>query len=69
MAVRCDVTRPGDVQNLFAEARARYGPVDIVIANAGGNFERRSVEDSDIDDWRRLCASTCSASITPANTP
>ncbi len=50
-AVSCDVTRPGDVQNLYAETRARYGPVDIVIANAGGNFERRSVEAGDIDAW------------------
>ena len=51
VAVSCDVTRPGDVQSLYMETRARYGPVDIVIANAGGNFERRSVEDSDIDRW------------------
>ncbi len=52
-ALSCDVTRPGDVRDLYAEARARYGPVDIVIANAGGNFERRSVEDSDIDSWEK----------------
>lgn len=53
IAVHCDVTRPGDVQNLYAETRARYGPVDIVIANAGGNFERRSVESGDIDAWEK----------------
>lgn len=52
-AVHCDVTRPADVQNLYAATRATYGPVDIVIANAGGNFERRSVEDSDIDCWEQ----------------
>ncbi len=51
IALSCDVTRPDDVQNLYAETRSHYGPVDIVIANAGGNFERRSVEDSDIDGW------------------
>ena len=51
IAVRCDVTRAADVQQLYAETRATYGPVDIVIANAGGNFERCSVEDSDIDKW------------------
>lgn len=53
IAVSCDVSRANDVQNLYAETRATYGPVDIVIANAGGNFERRSVEDSDIDAWER----------------
>ncbi len=51
IALSCDVTRPDDVRDLYAEARSHYGPVDIVIANAGGNFERRSVEDSDIDSW------------------
>ena len=51
IALSCDVTRPDDVRNLYAETRSHYGPVDIVIANAGGNFERRSVEDSDIDSW------------------
>lgn len=51
IALSCDVTRPDDVRNLYAETRSHYGPVDIVIANAGGNFERRSVEDSDIDGW------------------
>lgn len=53
IAVRCDVARPADVQNLFAKTRARYGRVDIVVANAGGNFERRSVADSDIDAWEQ----------------
>ena len=51
IALRCDVTRPDDLRNLYAETRATYGPVDIVVANAGGNFERRSVEEGDIDAW------------------
>lgn len=53
IAVSCDVTRPEDLQNLYAETRARYGSVDIVIANAGGNFERRSVEEGDINAWEK----------------
>ena len=51
IALSCDVTSPDDVRKLYAETRSHYGPADIVIANAGGNFERRSVEDSDIDSW------------------
>ena len=51
IAVRCDVTEAADVERLYAETRARYGPVDIVVANAGGNFSRHSVEESDIADW------------------
>lgn len=51
LAVRCDVTEAADLQNLYAQTRAHFGPADIVIANAGGNFSRDSVEDSDIGDW------------------
>ena len=53
VAVRCDVAEADQVQRLYAETRAQFGPVDIVIANAGGNFSRASVEDSDIADWER----------------
>ncbi len=51
IAVRCDVSKAADLQNLYEQTRAHCGPADIVIANAGGNFTRDSVEDSDIDDW------------------
>ena len=51
IAVRCDVTDAAAVERLYAETRARFGPVDIVVANAGGNFSRASVEESDIADW------------------
>ena len=50
-AVRCDVGQAADLRNLYAETRARFGRVDIVVANAGGNFSRQSVEDSDIEAW------------------
>ena len=51
VGVRCDVTVGTDVQNLYRETRAQFGAVDIVIANAGGNFESGSVEESDSDAW------------------
>ena len=51
IAVRCDVTDAGHVQRLYAVTREHFGPVDIVVANAGGNFSRQSVEESDISDW------------------
>ena len=51
LAVRCDVTDAADVENLYAETRAHYGAVDIVIANAGGNFDSRAVAESDIAAW------------------
>ena len=45
IAVPCDVGDAAAVERLYAEARAHFGPVDIVVANAGGNFSRASVED------------------------
>jgi len=53
IAVPCDVADAAAVQRLYAATRAHYGPVDIVVANAGGNFSRHSVEASDIADWER----------------
>jgi 3-oxoacyl-[acyl-carrier protein] reductase len=51
IAVQCDVASAESVQNLYTETMSAYGPVDVVIANAGGNFSRASVEDSDSGDW------------------
>ena len=31
----CDVRRPGDLEGLAAEAAARFGRIDILVANAG----------------------------------
>ena len=35
IAVQADVSKPEDVQRLFAETRAAYGKVDILVNNAG----------------------------------
>jgi len=35
MAIKCDVTCEGDVQDLASKAEARFGPVDIFVSNAG----------------------------------
>lgn len=34
-AIRADVSQPAEVRRLFAEARGAFGPLDIVVANAG----------------------------------
>ena len=51
IAVRCDVTDAAAVERLYSLTRDQFGALDIVIANAGGNFSRQSVEESDISDW------------------
>ena len=35
LAVRGDVRRLADLERLFTEASARFGPIDILVANAG----------------------------------
>jgi 3-oxoacyl-[acyl-carrier protein] reductase len=34
-SVRCDVTKPDEVEAAFASVEADYGPVEVLIANAG----------------------------------
>ena len=54
--VICDVTKPEQLDLAFAEARARFGRIDLLINNAGsvtvGPFH--SVDDEDIDAQLRL---------------
>jgi len=35
LAVRCDVTDPAQVESAFTEVEARWGPVEVLVANAG----------------------------------
>ncbi|MCY4019372.1 MAG: SDR family NAD(P)-dependent oxidoreductase [Chloroflexi bacterium] len=50
---RCDVASPADLQRLYDVTRETYGRLDVVIANAGGNFARQTLEDSDIAAWEQ----------------
>ena len=49
LAIECDVTRDGDLERAVSAAVARWGRLDIAIANAGfgviGALKRLSVED------------------------
>jgi short-subunit dehydrogenase len=49
LAVPCDVTRDGDLERAVDRARAAFGKLDVVVANAGfgvtGTLERLSLED------------------------
>ncbi|MHB1852870.1 MAG: SDR family NAD(P)-dependent oxidoreductase, partial [Acidimicrobiales bacterium] len=35
MALRCDVTDAAQVEQAFAQVEARWGPVEVLVANAG----------------------------------
>jgi NAD(P)-dependent dehydrogenase (short-subunit alcohol dehydrogenase family) len=51
IAVRCDVAREGDLQNLVREAEKRYGRVDVFFSNAG-IFQAGDIHAPDAD-WER----------------
>jgi short-subunit dehydrogenase len=49
LVVECDVTRDGDLEHAIAETVAKWGRLDVAIANAGfgvvGTLKRLSLED------------------------
>jgi 3-oxoacyl-[acyl-carrier protein] reductase len=54
LALPCDVTDLEAVQHVFYVLEREWGRIDILMANAGGNLENRSVEDSDPTVWKKV---------------
>lgn len=54
IAVTADVTRYADIEAMRRHTEAEVGPVDILVANAGGNVTppRQPIEDTTEDGWR-----------------
>lgn len=51
--IHCDITRQEDVSTAFSVAEEQFGPVDVVVNNAGiSRFAR--AEETDIDDLSQL---------------
>jgi 3-oxoacyl-[acyl-carrier protein] reductase len=53
IAVETDVTCIDSVKNMFETAAGRFGGIDILVINAGANYDRQTVEDSDLENWKR----------------
>lgn len=51
LAVQADATQLADVEAMHRAAADRFGGIDIVVANAGGNLEHNRIEDSDAEAW------------------
>jgi NAD(P)-dependent dehydrogenase (short-subunit alcohol dehydrogenase family) len=54
LAVRADISRETEVADLFDEARARFGLIEAVVANAGILGSAAPVGDTQLDAWRRV---------------
>src|SRR5260370_5469597 len=57
-STRCDVSDRSAVKNLFAEANAKLGGLDVLVNNAGIAGPTSKVEEMNPEDWDR-CLDIC----------
>src|SRR5579859_3032409 len=53
--VKADQSQPAEVERMFAEIRARFGRLDLLV-NSASLFERGSFIDLPFEDWQRSLA-------------
>jgi len=51
-AISTDVTDAAQMQALAMEIDAEIGGLDIAFLNAGGNWQKDTIEHSDVDEWK-----------------
>ncbi len=52
-AVVADVRDYAAVSAMYVRAEQEFGGVDIVVINAGGAIQRRTIEESDPEQWKQ----------------
>jgi 3-oxoacyl-[acyl-carrier protein] reductase len=52
LAISTDVTRVDQMQNLATSIDEKFGGLDIALLNAGGNWQKESIENSNVDEWQ-----------------
>ncbi|MDQ0662954.1 NAD(P)-dependent dehydrogenase (short-subunit alcohol dehydrogenase family) [Arthrobacter ulcerisalmonis] len=63
LVVPCDVTRPDDVERLFAAARQEWGRVDVLFNNAGVFGPAAGVDEISLEDWNATVAVNLTGSM------
>jgi NAD(P)-dependent dehydrogenase (short-subunit alcohol dehydrogenase family) len=56
LVVEGDVGDPGDVDRIFAAARARFGRLDLLFNNAGVSAPAIPLEELSLEQWSRVVA-------------
>ena len=51
-----DVSDDEQIHSVVAQTRAAFGPVDVLVNNAGYNVTERSIADTSAEQWRDLLA-------------
>jgi NAD(P)-dependent dehydrogenase (short-subunit alcohol dehydrogenase family) len=55
LPLKCDVANPKDVEETFKKAAASFGPIDLLVNNAGvGTVAPYEVADYEIAEWDRI---------------
>lgn len=54
LAVTADVSKLDDIQNVIAQAKQKFGRIDVVFANAGTGLNTAGIEDGDPAEWQTL---------------
>lgn len=67
LVVPTDVTEPGQVANLFAQTMSKYGRVDMLFNNAGGNVPATNFGDFTFEMWTKVVAVNLNAMFLCAN--
>ena len=56
LAIRCDVSVPGDVEAAIASVVQRFGKLDCAFNNAGVENKAAPLHEIDLDEWDRILA-------------
>ena len=56
LAVSCDVTKPAEVDALFAEVEKAFGRVDLLFNNAGKGFKTATIDEVPVEVWNEVVA-------------
>jgi NAD(P)-dependent dehydrogenase (short-subunit alcohol dehydrogenase family) len=67
LCVATDVTRPAEVEALFDAVRERFGRLDVVFNNAGGNVPATNFGDMTWEQWSHVVAVNLNGCFLVAN--
>ncbi|MGB3391141.1 MAG: SDR family oxidoreductase [Pseudaminobacter sp.] len=51
LAIACDISRPDQVDRLFAETTAAFGRIDLLFNNAGMGYKSTLIDEIPVDVW------------------
>ncbi|MXU64495.1 SDR family oxidoreductase [Oceanomicrobium pacificus] len=54
LCLTCDVSDPSQVEDTFAQAVDRFGRLDLLFNNAGGNVPPAPIDEISVEDWYKV---------------